>query len=131
MTVPHDVDKQVVPPFEVVDFAQLPGTSCPCGTARRALTEAADVPVTIHVTEISREARTHYHRRLTEAYFFLECDSEAQMELNGERIAVRPGMLILIRPGTRHRAVGSMRVLLVAYPKFDPADEWFDDDDIN
>jgi hypothetical protein len=31
------------------------------------------------------------------------------------------------RTGTRHRAVGRMKVLLVVFPKFDAADEWFDE----
>jgi hypothetical protein len=26
----------------------------------------------------------------------------------------------------RHRAIGQMKVLIVALPKFDPADEWLD-----
>jgi hypothetical protein len=26
----------------------------------------------------------------------------------------------------RHRAIGRMKVLIVALPKFDAADEWFD-----
>jgi hypothetical protein len=33
-------------------------------------------------------------------------------------------MCILIPPGVRHRALSVMRVLIVAIPKFDPADEW-------
>ena len=52
--------------------------------------------------------------------------ADAAMELDGERIPVRPGMCVLIRPGTRHRAVGRMKVLIIALPKFDPHDEWFD-----
>jgi len=32
----------------------------------------------------------------------------------------------MIPPGVRHRAIGKMRVLIVAYPKFDPKDEWLD-----
>jgi mannose-6-phosphate isomerase-like protein (cupin superfamily) len=48
------------------------------------------------------------------------------MELDDVSFAVRPGMCILIPPGVRHRAVGQMKVLIVALPKFDPADEWFD-----
>jgi hypothetical protein len=32
----------------------------------------------------------------------------------------------MVRPFTRHRAVGKMRVLIVVMPKFDPDDEWFD-----
>ena len=113
-------------PYEVVDFAKLPGVHCPCGTARRALADVSDFPGTIHVTEISQDARTHYHKQLTETYYFLECEPDAEMELNGERISVHPGMLVMIRPLTRHRAVGAMKVLIVVYPKFDPADEWFD-----
>ncbi|MBC7853548.1 MAG: cupin, partial [Pirellulaceae bacterium] len=29
-------------------------------------------------------------------------------------------------PGTRHRAIGKMKVLIVVYPKFAETDEWFD-----
>ena len=58
--------------YEVVDFGSLPGTACPCGTARRAFVDTEDFPGTIHVTEISETAREHYHKRLTETYFFLD-----------------------------------------------------------
>ncbi len=110
--------------YEIVDFAQVPGVPCPCGTARRGLADVADFPGTIHVTEISEHAELHYHQRLTETYFFLECEADAQMQLDDERLPVRPGMCIMIRPGTRHRALGRMKVLIVVLPKFDPADEF-------
>jgi mannose-6-phosphate isomerase-like protein (cupin superfamily) len=112
--------------YEVVDFAELEGVACPCGTARRGLADVADYPGTIHVTEISADAQLHYHRRLTETYFFLECQDDARMQLDDELLSVHPGMCVMIRPGTRHRALGRMKVLIVVYPKFDPADEWFD-----
>lgn len=112
--------------FEIVDFGQIAPVVCPCGEARRALADVADFPGTIHRTEISTDAQTHYHRRLTEVYYFLECAPDAQMELDGQRIAVRPQMCVLIRPGVRHRAVGRMSVLIVVLPKFDPDDEFFD-----
>ena len=112
--------------YEIVDFDQLPGVACPCGTARRAFADAAEFPGTIHRTQISQSARTHYHKRLTETYYFLECEPGGQMELDGELIPVKPGMCIMIRPGVRHRAVGQMTVLIVVYPKFDADDEWFD-----
>jgi len=48
------------------------------------------------------------------------------MQLDEERIDVYPGLCVLIRPGTRHRAIGKMKVLIVVFPKFDPEDEWFD-----
>jgi mannose-6-phosphate isomerase-like protein (cupin superfamily) len=114
--------------YEMVDFAAIEGTPCPCGLARRAFTEVADYPATIHVTEISEDARLHYHRGLTETYFFLECGPDARMQLDQEIIPVHPGMCLLIRPGTRHRALGRMKVLIVVFPKFDPHDEWFDHD---
>jgi mannose-6-phosphate isomerase-like protein (cupin superfamily) len=113
-------------PYELVDFAALPGVECPCGIARRGLADVEDFPGTIHVTQIELDARVHYHKRLTETYFFLECDADARMQLNDEVVPVRPGICIMIRPGTRHRAIGRMKVLIVVYPKFDPADEWFD-----
>jgi mannose-6-phosphate isomerase-like protein (cupin superfamily) len=112
--------------YEIADFAQIPGVPCPCGTARRAFADVADFPGTVHVTQISEDAKVHYHKRLTETYYFLECQPDARMELHGEQIAVKPGMCVMIRPGTRHRAVGRMTVLILALPKFDPADEWFD-----
>jgi mannose-6-phosphate isomerase-like protein (cupin superfamily) len=112
--------------YEVADFATINGVNCPCGTARRAFQDVADFPGTVHVTEISADARLHYHRRLTETYFFLECEPGAKMQLNDEILDVHPGLCLLIRPGVRHRAIGRMKVLIVVIPKFDPADEWFD-----
>jgi len=112
--------------FEVADFRELPGVPCPCGTARRAFADVLDFPGTIHVTEIAADARLHYHRRLTETYYFLECEPGAQMQLDEQRIDVAPGKCVMIRPGTRHRAIGRMKVLIVVLPKFDPKDEWFD-----
>jgi len=114
------------PTYEIVDFDDVPGVPCPCGTARRAFVDIDDFPATIHRTEISCDAKSHYHRRLTETYYFLECEPGAEMELDGSRISVRPGMAVVIRPGVRHRAVGRMKVLILVLPKFDPEDEWFD-----
>ncbi|MBC8354459.1 MAG: cupin domain-containing protein [Planctomycetes bacterium] len=112
--------------YEVADFAEIAGVPCPCGTARRAFADVSDFPATVHVTEISTEARLHYHKGLTETYYFLECEPDAQMQLDDQLIDVHSGMCVMIRPGTRHRAVGQMKVLIVVLPKFDPDDEWFD-----
>ena len=57
----------------------------------------------------------------------MECGPGARLQLDDELLAVRPGMCVLIRPGVRHRAIGKMRVLILVLPKFDPKDEWFDD----
>ena len=110
-------------PYEIVDFDALPAMACPCGYARRAFLETPDFPGTIHRTEITTDARTHFHRRLTETYYILQCEADAKMELDGQIIPVRPGLCILIRPGVPHRAIGHMTVLIVVFPKFDPSDE--------
>ena len=108
------------------DFADIAGVPCPCGIARRALTDVAEFPGTVHITEISENAQRHYHKTLTETYFFLKCEDDAQMELDGEIIPIRERQCIVIPPGVRHRALGCMTVLIIVLPKFDSADEWFD-----
>lgn len=114
------------PAYVLADFNEIAAVDCPCGKARRAFANVDQFPGTLHVTEVSESAQKHYHKMITETYFFLECESDAQMELNDEVIDVKPGVSIVITPGTRHRALGRMKVLIVAVPNFDPNDEWFD-----
>jgi len=111
--------------YSVAELAKLEPIECPCGLARRAFGDVENGPATLHLTEISATARTHYHKRLTEIYYVLE--GEGYLELNNDRVPLRPGQAVMIQPLTRHRAVGQLRVLIVAIPQFDPADEWFDE----
>lgn len=113
-------------PYVVANFAAIAATPCPCGEARRAFYDAADLPATVHITDISINAQKHYHKEHTEVYYFLECEPGARIELNDEVLTVDVGQAILIRPLTRHRALGKMKVLILSFPKFDPADEWLD-----
>lgn len=110
--------------YRMVDFADVPGVPCPCGTARRAFHDVADFSATVHVTEIKVDAELHYHKRLTETYYFLECGPDARMQLDDEIVPVSPGKCIVIPPGVKHRAIGKMKVLIMVLPKFDPEDEW-------
>jgi hypothetical protein len=112
------------PKFAVTRLLDLPGLPCPCGVARRAFTEVPGAPASVHVTDIHQDARTHYHRRMTEIYVVLE--GEGEIELDGQRYPLRPLTAVMIRPGCRHRAVGQLRILNIPIPAFDPADEWFD-----
>lgn len=109
--------------YTVVSFDAIPEVPCPCGTSRRALAEVAEFPGTIHRTTISGTAQAHYHRRLTETYYILECDADAAIELNDHRVALTPGVCVVIPPGVIHRAVGHMIILNIVFPKFDPCDE--------
>ena len=110
-------------PWIVVDFNQLPVVGCPCGTSQRALLDVPEFPGTIHRTEISAEAKPHFHRRLTETYYILRCDDDAALELDGQRVAVQQGMCVVIPPNVVHRALGPMTILNIVFPKFDPTDE--------
>ncbi len=97
---------------------------CPCGWSRRSFAAAENTPATVHLVDIEQDARSHYHKTLTEIYVILE--GEGHMELDGELVAVRPLTSIVIQPGCRHRAVGIMKILNIPIPAFDPEDEWFD-----
>jgi mannose-6-phosphate isomerase-like protein (cupin superfamily) len=110
--------------YAITDLTSLRAQPCPCGTTRRAFTDLPGAPASLHIVEIEEDARVHYHQRTTEIYYFLE--GEGEMELDGERHRVRPGMSVMIHPGCRHRAIGRFRIINVALPAFDPADEHLD-----
>lgn len=108
-------------------FAQLDEiepTRCPCGFARRAFAVPENQTATIHLVDIREDARTHYHKKLTEIYLVLE--GEGHLELDGELIPVKPMSTIMIKPGCRHRAIGKLKIVNIPVPAFDPEDEWFD-----
>ena len=111
--------------YVLADFASIPPTPCPCGKSQRAFVTPDNPVASMHVVEISKDSRVHYHKRMTEIYYVLE--GEGHFELDGEKHAVNPGSAVLIKPGCRHRAVGNLKILNVPVPTFDEADEWFDD----
>ena len=109
----------------IAQLDEIDPVSCPCGSSRRAFVGPDNPVASIHLVDIAEADRPHYHKKLTEIYLILE--GEGYMELDGERVPVRPLTSILIRPGCRHRAIGRMRIVNVPIPAFDPDDEWFDD----
>ena len=78
----------------------------------------------MHLVSTSGEGKLHYHKTLTETYYFLE--GEGYIELDGEQHPVGPGSVVRIKPLCRHRAVGTFKFLNVVVPVFDEADEHFD-----
>jgi mannose-6-phosphate isomerase-like protein (cupin superfamily) len=111
--------------YEIAQLDEVESTQCPCGTTKRAFVSPENTVATIHIVDISKDSRVHYHKKLTEIYLVLEGDGH--MELDGEMVPVKPMTTILIKPGCRHRAVGQMRIVNIPVPAFDPEDEWFDD----
>ena len=110
--------------YLIADFSEIAPVACPCGTTRRAFTNDPDQTATVHLLQVSGTAQLHYHKRLTEVYFFLE--GEGSLELDGELVPVARRSCVMVKPGCRHRAVGTFTILIVAMPAFDPTDEWFD-----
>lgn len=111
--------------YVLADFENIAGTPCPCGSSKRAFVTPDNPVASMHVVEISKDSRVHYHKTMTEIYYVLE--GEGSFELDGDLVPVRPGSAVLIKPGCRHRAVGRLKIINVPVPTFDPDDEWFDD----
>lgn len=110
--------------YMIEQLDDLDAVKCPCGFSRRAFVTPDNPVATLHMVDIAEDSRAHYHKKLTEIYLVLE--GEGFMELDGERVPVKPMTSIFIKPGCRHRAVGKMRIVNIPIPAFDPTDEWFD-----
>jgi mannose-6-phosphate isomerase-like protein (cupin superfamily) len=110
--------------YRVAQLDEIEPVDCPCGQSRRAFATPDNPVATLHMVDITTDARVHYHKRLTEIYLVLA--GEGHMELDGERVPVRPLTSVLIKPGCRHRAAGRLKIVNVPIPAFDPEDEYFD-----
>ena len=94
--------------------------------ARGPLATPDNKVATIHQVDISEDAKTHYHKKMTEIYLILKTEGEAHMELDGELIPVKPMSTIFIKPRLSPPRIGKMQIINVPIPAFDPEDEWFD-----
>jgi len=113
-----------MPNYAVVQMDEIAPNPCPCGFAQRAFAELPGAVASMHIVSIQEDARTHYHKRMTEIYLVL--DGTGEMELDGKSFPVKPMTGIYIKPGCRHRAVGKLKIINIPIPAFDETDEWFD-----
>lgn len=97
--------------------------ACSCGRTRRAFVDVEPGTASVHLLDVDA-AVAHFHRKATEIYVVLE--GEGQVELDGVAHPAGPLSAFLIPPGTRHRAIGELRALVVAIPAADDEDEYFD-----
>ena len=109
--------------YQVTQLDEVDPIECPCGLARRAFGDLEGV-ASLHLVDISKDSKTHYHKRMHEIYLVLE--GEGFIELDGERVPAKPMTAVFIKPGCRHRAVGLMKIINIPIPAFDPEDECFD-----
>ncbi len=86
------------------------------GALKQSLAEATLEP--------GQATQRHYHALTEEIYVILEGGGE--MEVDGERGAVRPGDAVLIPPGARHQiragAEGELRFLCCCAPAYSDED---------
>ena len=113
-----------MPNYEIAQLDELAAKRCPCGFTRRAFTNLPSAAASLHLVNIEADSRAHYHQRTTEIYLVLE--GEGEIELDGQRYPVKPMTAIYIRPGCRHRAIGSLKIINLPIPAFEENDEWFD-----
>jgi mannose-6-phosphate isomerase-like protein (cupin superfamily) len=110
------------PKIAIAQLDEISPVPCPCGQARRAFNEPWNSLATVHLTDISKDSRRHFHKRMTEIYIVLE--GEGYLEADGVKYPLKPLTAVMIRPGCVHRAVGNLRIINVPMPPFDPADEF-------
>ncbi len=114
--------------YEAIQFPDLQEQECCCGTVRRAFAADDESPASLHLLELADEPTCHYHEKTTEIYVILE--GEGYLELDGERVPVKPMSAVLIKPGCRHRGVGTMKLYNISIPRFDPDDFFYDEGDV-
>ena len=110
------------PKIAIAQLDEISPVPCPCGQARRAFNEPWNSLATVHLTDISKYSRRHFHKGMTEIYIVLE--GEGYLEADGVKYPLKPLTAVMIRPGCVHRAVGNLRIINVPMPPFDPADEF-------
>lgn len=91
-----------------------------CGKAQELITSSDFKEVSIIVVSVDNETKKHRHKGLTEFYYIL--DGEFDLELDDAIEHCEAGTLIVIKPGTSHKARGKGHILEISLPAFDPND---------
>src|SRR5437899_11682180 len=113
-----------MPNYLIAHLTELSPVECPCGLARRAFADAPGTAASVHLVDIHKDARAHFHKKMLEIYVVLE--GEGQIELDGQLVPLKPLTAVYIQPGCRHRAIGKLRILHIPIPAFDADDERLD-----
>jgi len=95
---------------------------CYCGASTRVLPSSLGLAANLHVTHIT-DSRKHYHQGCDEIYYILE--GKGTIELEDEQFPLRPGTVIYIPAGVRHRGYGDFRTIVVGVPPLEHGDEFF------
>ena len=110
--------------YLVRDIAEVEPVPCPCGWSRRPISIKDTSIASIYVTSIA-DSQKHYHKQTCEFYYILE--GTGTMELGEEKVALKPGVVIMIAKLTPHRGYGDFKALIVGVPALQEKDEFFTD----
>ena len=101
-------------PYLRRDPADVPAWTETCGQIRCLIEEKDQAAGEVHLVEI-RDARLHYHERTDEFYYVVS--GTGAMSLDGEEIALHPGVVVYVPRGVKHRAWGDVTVLVTCVPR--------------
>jgi len=101
----------------VIRFEDVEWKRGHCGALKRLLSE----DISFDFVRIE-DAERHFHKKTKEYYFIVR--GEGEIELNDDVIKVNEGDLVVIEPGTLHRARGKMEVLVIGLPALNESDHF-------
>jgi mannose-6-phosphate isomerase-like protein (cupin superfamily) len=84
-----------------------------CGQIRCLIEEKDGAAAEVHHVKI-KDAKLHYHERTDEIYHVI--DGRGSMLLDGEEVTLRPGVVVYVPRGVRHKAFGDLTVLVICIP---------------
>jgi mannose-6-phosphate isomerase-like protein (cupin superfamily) len=84
-----------------------------CGEIRCLIEEKDGAAAEVHHVKI-KDAKLHYHERTDEIYHVI--DGRGTMLLDSEEVELRPGVVVYVPRGVRHKAVGDLTVLVICIP---------------
>ncbi len=103
--------------YRVIRFEDVEWKRGHCGALKRLLSEG----ISFDFVRIE-DAKKHFHKKTKEYYFIVR--GEGEIELNDDVIKVKEGDLVVIEPGTFHRARGNMEVLVIGMPALNESDHF-------
>ena len=96
------------------DVADVQASAETCGQIRPLLEEKDNAAAEVHHLQITN-AKLHYHQRTDEIYYVL--DGQGRMRLDDDEIELHNGVVVYVPRGVKHKAWGTLKVLVVCIPR--------------
>ena len=96
------------------DPAEIEPWTETCGQIRCLIEEKDGAAGEVHHVQI-QDAKLHYHERTDEFYYIIK--GEGKMQLDDTTIDLSEGTTVYVPRGTKHRAWGNLKVLVVCIPR--------------